>query len=200
MSNTATTTATTLSADQISLLRDVRATAVAKAEVFPKWGHMANASDDELLASLGKCRSLKTALKRLSALVDALPEPAPEASAEDADEEQADETGLTVGQRMAKQLREARVRYVKSKSASGKASAHNNDGLAQLLAGRDHVAVATLATLVVAQTDEEPFDAFARYSHLNNGQIRMNSGNLIRARLKAGLVSLDAVAKMAATA
>jgi hypothetical protein len=126
--------------------------------------------------------------------VEAVPR---ETEADDADEPE--EEVLTPGQRMAKQLREARARYVKAKSYSGSTSAHNGDELANLLAGCSPEEAMHLAAAVVAQTDESPCDPVAKYSHLNPGQQRMNSGNLIRARVKKGLITVDQVAEMYAS-
>jgi hypothetical protein len=120
-----------------------------------------------------------------------------ETEADDADEPE--EEILTPGQKMAKQLREARVRYVKAKSYRGSVSAHNGDELANLLAGCSPEEAMHLAAVVVAQTDENPCDPVAKYSHLNPGQQRMNSGNLIRARVKKGLITVDEVAKIYAS-
>lgn len=110
------------------------------------------------------------------------------------EQEQGDE--LTVGQKMAKQLREAKERYVKQKSYSGKASANNGDDLAQLLAGCTPTEAMLLADLVMEDCDEDGWKSTQeRYAHLNAGQKRMNSGNLIRARVKKGLISIDQVAE-----
>ena len=47
-----------------------------------------------------------------------------------------------------------------------------------------------LATWVVGKGD---WDAMAAYGHLNNGQIRMNSGNKIRGALKRGDIAAELV-------
>ena len=95
---------------------------------------------------------------------------------------------------MAAQLKAARVRYVKSKSYRGKPSAHNNDGLAQMLAGCSPMEAMELTEAVMNVTEEGGFKSpWERYKHLNPGQQRMNSGNLLRARLVKGLITLDAI-------
>jgi len=85
--------------------------------------------------------------------------------------------------RMAKALAKARGSYTKSKASSGKSSLHNGDTLATMLAGCEPDEVAMLADLVC----EAPMGThYEKYSHLNQGQIRMNSGNKIRGRIKRG--------------
>jgi hypothetical protein len=99
-------------------------------------------------------------------------------------EEGDEEAPLTPGQIMAKTLREARVRYTKAKTVNGTATAHCNDPIARELLGMDHVEVAELADRVL---DVPAGTHMAKYGHLNNGQIRMNSGNRIRAYWKAAM-------------
>jgi len=83
--------------------------------------------------------------------------------------------------RMAKALANARGAYTKSVASSGKASLHNGDTLATLLAGCEPEEVALLADLVC----ESPAGTHAaKYAKLNQGQVRMNSGNKIRGRIK----------------
>ncbi len=92
-----------------------------------------------------------------------------------------DEQEQEYSSRMAKALAEARGGYTKSKASSGKASLHNGDSLATMLAGCEPEEVAHLADLVC----EEPAGThMTKYGHLNQGQIRMNSGNKIRGRIK----------------
>lgn len=83
-------------------------------------------------------------------------------------------------------LREARKHYVTT-TVGSKASVNCGDELATLLAPLDHVQVAELASYFA---DE---DLLARYAHLNNGQVRMNSGNRLRAMVKRGDVTMDDV-------
>jgi len=87
----------------------------------------------------------------------------------------------TAGCRMSEQLKAARVRYAKTKRPTGSASADCADAIARAL--RDY------EPLEVAQLCDKVFNLPAnttsmKYDHLNNGQIRMNSGNRIRAYWK----------------
>jgi hypothetical protein len=83
-------------------------------------------------------------------------------------------------------LREARKHYVTT-TVGSKASVNCGDELAAMLAPLDHAQVAELAGHFA---DE---DLLARYAHLNHGQIRMNSGNRLRAMLKRGDVTVNDV-------
>jgi len=83
-----------------------------------------------------------------------------------------------------------RERYVIGLTHSGRKSLHNGDELAAALEGMSHVQVATIAELLLGLEDGE---LLSRYWKLNHGQIRMNSGNRIRAALKRGDFDLDAV-------
>ena len=101
----------------------------------------------------------------------------------------------TVKQSMTDQLKEARKRYTTSKSSKGTTSAHNGDDLATLLAGcspEDVCATAEkLAKLKAGELSK-------KYGHLNPGQVRMCSGNRIRAMVKKETVTVDDVAKILA--
>ena len=99
-------------------------------------------------------------------------------------EESDDEEG---GNPMANHLAKYRTRYLKTKSAAGKASMNNGDEVAQALLGLDHIAVALLADELVPLKGTECH--LEKYGHLNNGQIRMNSGNKIRGAAKRGEVT-----------
>jgi hypothetical protein len=94
--------------------------------------------------------------------------------AEQAEEEKAEHP-------MAKALREARVRYVKTKRPEGTSSADCGDALARTLRDLEPLEVAALADKVLGEA--AGYHA-GKYGHLNPGQIRMNSGNRIRAFLK----------------
>jgi hypothetical protein len=98
--------------------------------------------------------------------------------------ERDEEAPLTPGQIMARTLREARVRYTKAKTVNGTATAHCNDPIARELLGLLPEEVAELADKVL---DVPAGTHMAKYGHLNPGQIRMNSGNRIRAYWKAAL-------------
>lgn len=80
-------------------------------------------------------------------------------------------------------------RYTKTKIGK-KVAIDNDDGLAQLLRGLEVDRVAFLADRVF---DEEIGFHLAKYSHLNNGQVRMCSGNRIRNQVKKGNVNLAAL-------
>ena len=82
---------------------------------------------------------------------------------------------------MAAALRKARVRYVKTKRPEGSASADCGDMLAKTLRDLEPEEVAAMADKVLGEASGTHL---AKYLHLNNGQIRMNSGNRIRAYLK----------------
>ena len=104
-----------------------------------------------------------------------------------AEDESDDETHLEDDEepehssKMASALAKARPHYTKSKASSGKSSLHNGDSLATMLAGCEPDEVAMLADLVC---EEAVGTHYTKYSHLNQGQIRMNSGNKIRGRIK----------------
>lgn len=83
--------------------------------------------------------------------------------------------------RMAEALRKARAHYKKDKRPDGSATAHCNDAIALELHDLDPREVADLADKVLKQPHGFHF---GKYQNLNNGQIRMNSGNRIRAYWK----------------
>lgn len=96
---------------------------------------------------------------------------------------------------MTDQLKEARKRYTVSKSSKGSTSAHNGDDLATLLAGCSPEDVcATAEKLAELKAGE----LVKKYGHLNPGQIRMCSGNRIRAMVKKETVTVDDVASVLA--
>ena len=83
---------------------------------------------------------------------------------------------------MARTLRNARVRYTKARRPSGTQSAHCGDAIAKELRDLEPQEVAELADKV---TNQPAGTHMLKYGHLNNGQIRMNSGNRIRTAGKA---------------
>lgn len=93
---------------------------------------------------------------------------------------------------MTEQLKEARKRYTVSKSANGTTSAHNGDDLATLLAGCSPEDVCATAEQLA---ELKPGELSTKYGHLNPGQVRMCSGNRIRAMVKKESVTVDDVAK-----
>lgn len=78
---------------------------------------------------------------------------------------------------MSKALRKAREHYEKTKRPDGTRSADNGDAIAKELRDLEPWEVADLADKVLGVPKGTHF---AKYQHLNNGQIRMNSGNRIR--------------------
>ena len=110
-----------------------------------------------------------------------------ESDAEEADEESEEEE--TVGGKMAQALARARVHYVKCKRPNGTATAHNGDDIAKALRDYEPNEVADLADKCL----KVPVGThFLKYGHLNNGQVRMNSGNRIRAAYAKALKEQDA--------
>lgn len=103
--------------------------------------------------------------------------------------EEAEEKPLTAQERMAKALREARTHYTHCKRPNGTATAHNGDDIAKALRDYEPTEVADLADKCLGV----PVGThFLKYGHLNNGQIRMNSGNRIRATYAKALKDQDA--------
>lgn len=104
---------------------------------------------------------------------------------------------------MAKTLSEARPRYTKTHRPDGTPSADCADAIARELREYEPMDVCTLADRVCGLAHGT---CLSKYGHLNNGQIRMNSGNRIRAYWKrineegneseikrvSGLLGLDA--------
>ena len=84
-------------------------------------------------------------------------------------------------------LKTARQHYVKTVKANGKKSVNSGDPLAILIGDLEPGEVAKLADALKEQ--EAGFYA-AKYAHLNAGQVRMNSSNVIRGMLKRGEATL----------
>ena len=84
---------------------------------------------------------------------------------------------------MAEALRKARVRYQKTRRPAGAASADCADLIAKELRDYEPLEVAAIADRCF---DLPKGTHAAKYAHLNNGQIRMNCGNKIRAAWKKG--------------
>jgi hypothetical protein len=79
--------------------------------------------------------------------------------------------------------------YRVSISGSGrKSQASELSAVATEWEGHDHGKVAQWAAILLGQT---PLALYTKYSHLNNGQMRMNSGNQINARVKKGEISQE---------
>lgn len=96
---------------------------------------------------------------------------------EDEDRDEDDLGEESAGSRMAEQLKAARVRYAKTKRPSGAASADNADAIAKALRDYEPLEVCEIADKVF----KLPLGSHeSKYSGLNPGQKRMNSGNRIR--------------------
>ena len=93
---------------------------------------------------------------------------------------------------MTEQLKEARKGYTASKSSKGSTSAHNGDDFATLLAGCSPEDVCATAEKLA---DLKAGELVKKYGHLNPGQMRMCSGNRIRAMVKKEAVTVDDVAE-----
>lgn len=102
--------------------------------------------------------------------------------AEDFDDETEEEKHSS---RMAHQLAGARKRYVKTKRPNGDASADCNDLVAECLRDLEPESVCELADKIKKLPGGS---MYAKYKHLNRGQVRMNSGNCIRAAYKKAVV------------
>lgn len=100
------------------------------------------------------------------------------------DEDEDEEAAQSISSRMAEALRNARIRYAKTKRPGGAASADCADVIAKALRDLEPMEVASLADKVLATPDG--FHA-AKYATLNKGQVRMNSGNRVRAAYKNAL-------------
>lgn len=88
---------------------------------------------------------------------------------------------------MAKTLNRYRATYVVSLTHEGRKSLSKGDELANMLQQRHHNDVARIAALALGMDKEALVE---KYAHLNNGQIRMNSGNRIRAAIKRGDITM----------
>lgn len=109
---------------------------------------------------------------------DATPAPATGGASADAPDGEAEEKAEHP---MSKALREARKHYQSTKRPDGTRSADNGDAIAKELRDYEPQEVAELADKVLKVPKGTHF---AKYQHLNNGQIRMNSGNRIRIEWK----------------
>ena len=92
--------------------------------------------------------------------------------------------------KMTETLLKYRVGYEKATSYSGGATLDNGDDLAQALRGATPAQVCAVADKLCGAADG--YHA-GEYAHLNVGQQRMCAGNKIRALVKKGAVTADAV-------
>ena len=102
---------------------------------------------------------------------------------------------LTPGARKARHLAAYKPNYFPTKSAVGNSSLHNGDPLAMTLAESSPEEVMEVAEVIAGLKKGE---LAARYVKLNNGAKRMNAGNIIRARVKSEVVTVDEVATVLA--
>ena len=91
-------------------------------------------------------------------------------------------------------LKKAKEHYVVVAKANGSKSINNGDAIATLLLNLTLDEVAFLADEVkeVAIGTHK-----AKYSHLNNGQIRMNCGNVVRGAIKRGTKTVEEITELA---
>jgi len=93
--------------------------------------------------------------------------------------------------RMAEKLKRARARYEPTVAYTGRLSSNTGDELSVFLAGMSPKDVCYLADLVcIDETGPIALFHATKYEHLNPGSIRMNAGNKIRSRVKAGVVTV----------
>ena len=105
------------------------------------------------------------------------------------DVEEAMEEAETAAHRMAEALRKARAHYIKARRPNGAATANNGDQIAKALHDLEPKETAEMADKCLGL----PIGThLAKYGHLNNGQIRMNSGNRIRGAFAKALRDKDA--------
>lgn len=98
---------------------------------------------------------------------------------------------MPAGARKAAHLAMYKPTYIATTSAAGNASLHKGDDVANTLAGCTPEDVMRAAEVIAGL---EPGTLAARYIDRNNGAKRMNAGNIIRARVKAGTATIDEVA------
>ena len=94
------------------------------------------------------------------------------------------------GRGMSETLLRYRQRYQPTVAYSGRASLNNGDVVAEFLAGREPHEVCAAVEQLLGLEDGE---LWARYQNLNPGQQRMNAGNRLRAALKRGDLTPEAL-------
>ena len=98
------------------------------------------------------------------------------------------ESGETTGKRsMSETLAKYRANYAQT-VVQGKLAINNGDSVAQLLIPLTPDRVCRVAETLLEMKKGELQE---KYGHLNQGQIRMNSGNRIRAGFKSGKWDLE---------
>ena len=93
---------------------------------------------------------------------------------------------------MAATLLKYRVGYEPSIAYSGRKSLNNGDAIAHFLSGEEPLLVAARVERILGL---ETGFLVTKYAGLNPGQIRMNSGNRLRAALKRGDITAEDLAK-----
>ena len=100
-----------------------------------------------------------------------------------------------IAKAMTSTLNRYKPKYTKVTKPGRKRKTQNNgDAIAMAMLPMEHEEVAIFATEVLGL--EEPLwagDGSGKYDHLNNGQVRMNSGNRIRQAIKRGDITEEAV-------
>jgi len=91
-------------------------------------------------------------------------------------------------------MKEYRQKYTKATGYNGAATVNNGDDLAEVLLKLDPQEVVALAEKVLDLPEDELWN---KYSHLNNGQKRMNAGNKLRFALKKGTITIKDIKKAA---
>jgi hypothetical protein len=156
-------------------------------DTITKTGWIVVALDPASIAFMGDDKRIKdgkiSARSRSLAPIKLAPDPEAALILITAEDDPDDEAGEEekAEHPMAKALREARVRYVKTKRPEGTSSMDCGDMLARTLRDLEPLEVAAMADKVLGEA--AGYHA-GKYGHLNPGQIRMNSGNRIRAYLK----------------
>jgi hypothetical protein len=96
------------------------------------------------------------------------------------------EEGAPVKYAMHQHLNKYKPHYAFVSSARGNPSLCNGDPVAVALASKTPEEVVTLAMRLLGRPELKE-----KYQHLNNGQQRMNCGNLLRTAVKKGAVKIE---------
>jgi len=100
-----------------------------------------------------------------------------------------------IAKAMTSTLNRYKPRYKRVAKPGAKRKTQNNgDPIAMAMLPMNHKEVALFATEIL-ELDEALWvgDGSGKYDHLNNGQVRMNSGNRIRQAIKRGDITAEAV-------
>jgi hypothetical protein len=97
------------------------------------------------------------------------------------------------GRKMSQILAKYRAGYHEDVSYSGKKTQNTGDELAEVLRPLSPNDVCLAAEIALSVDGDEPGWLMAKYESLNPGQIRMNSGNRLRAAIKRRDITLDNV-------